>query len=162
MNRPDTQCNLVAALFRLENSTTPREMQEVLQRLSERLADPQYSSLRRDFSLFACWKLRRKVNDRRIPEITDLWEIHQMLEERQSEWWKQWKEEGKREGILEGKREGILEGKREGIQLVLRQRFGTLPPWADQRLAQATEADLVRWAKEVLNPTLSLEELLET
>jgi hypothetical protein len=129
-------------------------MQRVLQSLSEWLADPQYTSLRRNFSLFACWKLRRRVNDRTIPESADLLEIHLMLEERQLDWWEQWK----LEGILEGKREGEA----RLLQLVLTQRFGVLSAWAEERLAQATEADLVRWAKEVLNPTLSLEQLLKT
>jgi flagellar biosynthesis/type III secretory pathway protein FliH len=116
------------------------------------------------------------MNDRTIPETVDLGEIHSMLEERRLDWWEQWKlegiQEGRREGVLEGRREGklqgILEGKREGIlegearllQLILSQRFKSLPAWADERLTQATEADLVRWAKNVLAPTLSLEEIL--
>ena len=184
----DTKSNLVAALFRLEHSRTPDDLKRVLRSLNEWLADPQCASLRRDFSLFASWQLRRRVNDRTIPETADLREIHGMLEERQLDWWEQWKlegiqegklegkregkREGKLEGILEGKLEGILEGmragKRQGIlegearllQLILAQRFGPLPVWADERLTQATESDLARWAKDVLDPTLSLEELL--
>ena len=148
----DTKSNLVAALFRLEHSQTPEDMKRILRSLNEWLADPQCASLRRDFSLFASWQLQRRMNDRTISETIDLREIHSMLEERQLDWWERWKSEGKREGILEG--EARL------LQLILVQRFGPLPAWADERLTQATEADLVRWAKGVLTPAQSLEKIL--
>lgn len=168
----DTKSNLVAALFRLGHSQTPDDMKRIVRSLNEWLADPECASLRRDFSLFASWQLRRRVNDRSISETADLQEIHSMLEEREHDWWEQWKLEGLREGRLVGMREGKLEGKQEGkregilvgevrlLQRILAQRFGPLPPWADERLTQAREIDLLRWAKDVLNPTRSLEELL--
>lgn len=103
-----------------------------------------------------------------------------MLEKREMEWWEQWKiegvlegrREGKLEGMLvgrrEGKLEGMLEGKREGILVgearllhrLLERRFGSLPTWAEARLAKAVEEDLVRWGERVLDPTVSLEQLL--
>ena len=68
----DGKTNLVAALFRLEHSRTTQDMERVLLSLSEWLADPKYASLRRDFSQFATWQLRRKVKDPTIPETADL------------------------------------------------------------------------------------------
>ena len=168
----DNKTNLVAALFRLEHSRTARDMERVLLSLSEWLADPKCASLRRDFSLFASWQLRQKVKDPTIPETADLLEIRSMLEKREMEWWEQWKIEGvlegRREGKLEGKLEGMLEGKREGILVgearllhrLLERRFGSLPTWVEARLAKAVEEDLVRWGERVLDPTLSLEQLL--
>ena len=105
----DTKSNLVAALFRLEHSRTPDDLKRVLRSLNEWLADPQCASLRRDFSRFASWQLRRKVNDRTIPETADLQEIPACLKNDNWTRWEQWKQEG----IEEGRREGKLEGKSE-------------------------------------------------
>jgi flagellar biosynthesis/type III secretory pathway protein FliH len=130
------------------------------------------------------WQLRRKVKDPTIPELADLVEIRNMLEERRLEWWEQWKQEGLREGRLEGKvegriegktegrregkREGMLEGERKGIRegearvlhRLLERRFGRLPAWVDTRLATAAEEDLVRWSELTLDSGRSLEEVL--
>jgi hypothetical protein len=103
-----------------------------------------------------------------------------MLERQEMEWWQEWeikgllrgRREGKLEGMLvgrrEGKLEGMLEGKREGIlagearllHRLLERRFGSLPTWVEARLAKAVEEDLVRWGERVLDPTMSLEQLL--
>ncbi len=150
--RLDNTTNLVAALFGLEHSRTPQDMERVLLSLSESLAEARYASLRRDFSLFASWQLRRKVKDPTIPEIADLLEIRNMLEEHGLDWWERWKQEGLREGKREG--EAHL------LHRVLERRFGPLPAWADERLSKAAEEDLVRWGERTLDPSLSLEELL--
>jgi predicted transposase YdaD len=117
---------------------------------------PKYASLRRDFSQFASWQLRRKVKDPTIPETADLLEIRSMLEERGLDWWEQWK----REGMLEGERKGILVGEARLLHRLLERRFGSLPTWVEARLAKAVEEDLVRWGERVLEPTVSLEQLL--
>ena len=178
--RLEGMTNLAAALFRLEHSRTPRDMEQVLISLSECLRDGKYSSLRRDFSLFASWQLQRKVKDSTIPETADMMEIRCMLEERRLEWWEQWKLEGlaegrqlgRQEGLAEGKQEGLVEGKREGkregilegearlLHRLLERRFGCLPAWAEERLVKATEEDLVRWGERTLDATVSLEQLL--
>jgi hypothetical protein len=144
----DSKTNLVAALFRLEHSCTTEDMERVLLSLSEWLADPKYASLRRDFSRFASWQLRRKVNDPTIPETTDLLEIRSMLEERRLDWWEQWK------------LEGILVGEARLLHRLLERRFGSVPTWVEARLAKAVEEDLVRWGERVLDPNASLEQLL--
>jgi flagellar biosynthesis/type III secretory pathway protein FliH len=122
--------------------------------------------------------LRRKVKDPTIPETVDLLEIRSMLEERETDWWEEWKLEGRREGLLEGRREGKLEGMLEGklegklegilvgearlLHRLLERRFGSLPTWVEARLAKAVEEDLVRWGERVLDPTVSLEQLLRS
>ena len=102
-----------------------------------------------------------------IPEMTDLLELRNMLEERELEfdsWCAQARHEGIREGLRLGLREGILEGKRQGgatlLSCLLGSRFGTLPAWVYERLSKATEPDLVRWGGEMLDPKLSLEQVL--
>jgi hypothetical protein len=154
----DSKANFVAALFRLELSRTAQDMKQVLSSLADWLADPKYTSLRRDFSRFASFRLRRSVKDPTIPEMTDLLEVRSMLEERQLDWWEQWKHEG----LVEGKREGIREGEARLLRHLLEGRFGILPAWVDERLSKATEADLVRWGAQVLDPASTLEQLLGT
>jgi hypothetical protein len=123
-------------------------MERVLLRLSEWLADPRHASLRRDFSRFASWQLRRKVKDPTISETADLLEIRSMLEERRLDWWEQWK------------REWMLEGEARLLHRLLERRFGSLPTWVETRLAKAVEEDLVQWGERVLDPAVSLEQLL--
>jgi hypothetical protein len=44
------------------------------------------------------------------------------------------------------------------VELLLRQRFGALPEWVQERLGQADRAKLERWALRVLSAA-SLDEV---
>jgi hypothetical protein len=90
--------------------------------------------------------------------MTDLLEVQRMLEERELDWWEQWKQEG----ILEGKREGIREGETMLLRQLLEGRFGPLPAWVEERLSKAAETDLVSWGRQLLDPALSLEQLFRS
>lgn len=65
---------------------------------------------------------------------------------------------GEQKGCAEGRQEGRQEGRREGTQseaarilgLQSRLRFGTLPDWAEARLAQAPLEQLEGWIEAVL------------
>ncbi len=66
---------------------------------------------------------------------------------------------GKREGISMGKREGLAIGERKGISktllTLLRLRFGRIPKGMQQKLSDATEAQIKHWVTRLLNaPTL--------
>jgi hypothetical protein len=116
--------NLAAALFRLENSRTPKDVQRVLAVLVVWLRDPAQDSLRRAFTTW----LRRVLLPARlptvsIPEVQDLGEIQSMLAERVIEWTEQWKAEGLQQGLQQGRQEGLAAER----ALLLRQtqrRFG--------------------------------------
>jgi predicted transposase/invertase (TIGR01784 family) len=113
--------NLVAALFRLENSRGVGDVRRVLEALLEWLKEPEQESLRRAFVLwFKRVFLPARVPDAEVPELQDLQEVQTMLAERVVEWTRQWKEEGLREGreegIQQGRQEGIQQGRQEGIQ----------------------------------------------
>jgi hypothetical protein len=47
-------------------------------------------------------------------------------------------------------RQGIQKGKAEMLSELLTERFGMLPDWTSQRLAEAEEPDFAIWAKRVL------------
>jgi flagellar biosynthesis/type III secretory pathway protein FliH len=111
--------------------------------------------------------LRRLMPGQEIPEVNELQEIDTMLAETVDEWTKQWKEDGLREGrqqgLQEGRQKGLQEGRQEGrqegvqqgeaalLQKQLEHRFGVLPAWLPERLAQASPAQLERWGLEVLD-----------
>jgi len=54
---------------------------------------------------------------------------------------KQGEEKGRREGRLEGR----LDGERRMFLLVIRKRFGEIPPAVETRVAQAQQAELEAW-----------------
>jgi hypothetical protein len=62
-------------------------------------------------------------------------------------------------GVRLARAEGREEGERSLLRMLLRQRFGELPPSAEARLAQAHEADLARWAGQLLTAT-SIDEAI--
>ena len=99
--------NVVAALFRLENSPDTEAVERVLAVLKEWLAGPEHAELRR---IFVIW-LRFVFLPGRMPgvefsHLNDLQEIHSMLAERVVEWTEQWKREGLEQGLKEGLQQG--------------------------------------------------------
>jgi len=151
--------NLTAALFRLENSRTPQDVEQVLQALIAWLQSPEQSGLRRSFTVW----LKRVFLPGRMPEtsfseIHDLQEVQSMLSERVKEWTKDWKqqgiEEGKQIGIEEGKQIGIQEGHQEGesefLLYLLEQCFGTVSDAVRARIRSADTQTLLIWGKRIL------------
>jgi flagellar biosynthesis/type III secretory pathway protein FliH len=73
-------------------------------------------------------------------------------------------QEGIEQGIQQGIQEGIQKGIAQGEALVLmrqmRQRFGELPYWAEERLARAGRNDLEQWAERILEAR-TLEEIFD-
>ncbi|HEY6333541.1 MAG TPA: hypothetical protein VI756_29740 [Blastocatellia bacterium] len=70
-------------------------------------------------------------------------------------------EDGRQNGEREGKREGKLEGELTIRRRQLGIRFGTLPEWAEARLANGSPSDIELFGYRVLGPDLSLEEVLK-
>ena len=70
-----------------------------------------------------------------------------------------------RRAIERGLQQGPLEGRQEGESLVLRRlltrRFGSLPAWVEQRLEQASPAELEQWVERVLDAR-TLEEVFQS
>lgn len=119
--------NLAAALFRLERSRGPEDVQRVLEALLQWLDVPALSELRRSFGV---WMrevlLPARVPGAVIPQMSDLEEVKSMLAERVVEWTQEWKQEGFEEGL----RQGIANtaATLRGMLLAsLEERFGALP-----------------------------------
>jgi len=95
--------NLAAALFRLEKSSGPEDMREMVGALAAWLKAPEQTSLRRAFTVW----IRRVLLPARmpgvnIPELVDLQEVQTMLAERVMEWTEQWKQQGMQQACNKG------------------------------------------------------------
>ena len=134
------ESNTVGGIIRIEKRGTPADIRRAVARLHQRLQGAQYDSLRR---ALVVWinrvVLRRLMSDQAIPEVNELQEIDAMLAETVDSWTRQWKEEGR------------LEGESTLLQKLFERRFGPLPEWASQRLAEATGEQLEAWALDVLD-----------
>ncbi|MEO5340564.1 MAG: Rpn family recombination-promoting nuclease/putative transposase [Magnetococcus sp. MYC-9] len=65
------------------------------------------------------------------------------------------REEGEQRGEQKGRQEGRQEGKAETLTRLLQHRFGDLPPWVAQKIADATSPTLDKWTLQILGaPTL--------
>ena len=124
--------NVAAALFRLEKSREPDNLQPVVTALLEWVQDPE---LRRSFATFLLKNLLpARMPGIEIPEVADLQEVKSMLAERVKEWTHQWKQEGLEEGLQKGLEKGRQEGREDALvearEVLLRdlvKRFGPLP-----------------------------------
>jgi hypothetical protein len=140
--------NLVAALFRLEKSRAPENIESILGALIEWLQAPEQDSLRRAFTV---WIKRVLLPGRlpgvHLPEVGNLLEIKTMLAESVIEWTQDWKQQGLQEGLQQGK-VALLERQ-------LSKRFGPLNESTRSRLNNATLVQLEDWAERLLDaPTL--------
>ena len=91
--------NLMAALFRLENSRTPEAVSQVLENLIVWLTMPEQASVRRAFTVW----LKRVFLPGRIPgveiaEVHDIQEVKTMLAELVKEWTREWERQGMEKG----------------------------------------------------------------
>lgn len=149
--------NLVAALFRLEHGPDPESVRDVLTTLGTWLADPEQTELRRSFMIWLREAfLRTRLPGVELPELQDFSEVRSMLTERVLDWTRQWKQEG----LVEGRKEGRKEGEAMILRRLLIRRFGALPTWVDERLAQASTEELETWAERVLDAR-SLSEVFQ-
>jgi hypothetical protein len=152
--------NLVSALFAMENSRSPADIERVLSRLVEWLSLPGQTGLRRSFTVW----IKRVLLPGRVPgvdfeQVLDLQEVRSMLAERVKEWTRDWKqqgiEEGRRVGIEEGRKEGRQEGRQEGEAAVLlrqiERKFGSGAAEAYRaRIAEADAETLLDWSERIL------------
>jgi predicted transposase/invertase (TIGR01784 family) len=113
--------NLVAAIFRLENSTNETQMLNVINDLLKWLVSPEQIRIRRVFNI---WIKRVLLKSNKITQavnnLTNLTEVKTMLAENVANWHKQWEIQGMEKGI----EKGIEKGKAEKeLQMLNEQRL---------------------------------------
>ena len=155
--------NLVAALFRLEQSRTITDIQQILIHLIEWLQSQEQAGLRRDFTVW----LRRVILPRRspavmLPEIYELQEMHTMLAETVQQWYAEAEKQGRQQGLQQGRQEGRQEGQLEGERLLLKfqlqAKFGSLSPQIEEQL-NALDAEMLFYCAKRLLIATTLEEV---
>jgi predicted transposase YdaD len=162
--------NLVAALFRLENSRSAETICEVLGLLIEWLHDETQTPLRRAFTEW--------VNKVLLPgkapgiepgKVSELSEVKNMLAQRIEEWTQGWKQEGIEKGREEGREEGRKEGREKGFiegeaVFLVRQleiKFGPLEQLDIAMIKAADAGRLCIWGERVLTAGSLAEVLAE-
>lgn len=144
---------MAAALFRLENSRTPQDVERILAALVIWLQAPEQTSLRRAFTVW----LNRVFLPGKLPgvelgSINDLQEVQSMLAERVTEWTEEWKRQGRQEGRQEGEAALLLR--------LLELRFGPLDETSGARVRRADAETLLKWGERVLTVT-SLDDVFK-
>jgi len=108
--------NLVAALFRLENSRTREDIQQVLTCLLEWLEGTEQDSLRRAFTVWLKQVLLpKRLPAVSIPQLSELQEVKTMLAETVQKWYDEATAKGLMEGMAKGLTEGMAKGLTEGV-----------------------------------------------
>ena len=135
--------NLVAALFRLENSHNPELLLEVVTTLLDWLGSESQDSLRRAFTVWfgrVLFPNRFEVDSQ--PAVENLYEVKTMLAERVEEWKRNYREEGLQQGMHLG-----------ALELLLRQlekKFGKLSADIMATMKQANEEQIILWSERIL------------
>ena len=135
--------NLVAALFRLENSRSPEHLLNVVVELLRWLPGQKQDSLRRAFTVwFSRVLFPTRFDKKDQPVIEELGEVKTMLAERV----KNWNRESEERGLKRGMQKGAL-------QLLMRQlekKFGGLSPDLVNKLEQSDETQILLWSENIL------------
>ncbi|MCY2987371.1 MAG: DUF4351 domain-containing protein [Planctomycetota bacterium] len=135
--------NLVAALFRLENSWGVADIDGAIEALMVCLpAGAETDDLSRAFTGWIQRVVLRWLSGVKIPELENLQEVRTMLAERAEQWTRQWKEEGRQEG-RQGGEAGLLLRQ-------LERKFGPLEAVVRERITRADAERLLVWGERVL------------
>ena len=148
--------NLAAALFRLENSRSGADVDDVVKSLIEWLDAPEHAGLRRAFNTCIQQVILARNPGFPVTKLGDLKETGMLLSERIDELCEEWKQEGLQQGL----QHGLQQGEVSFLLRLLQKRFGELPDSIRGRLAQAPTEQLERWGERLLDAT-SLEALFD-
>ncbi|MGC8643069.1 MAG: Rpn family recombination-promoting nuclease/putative transposase [Isosphaeraceae bacterium] len=157
-----TLSNLVAALFRLENSRTLDDVRQVLDALAQWLNAPEQASLHNAFTVW----MNKVLLPRRMPGVefigpNDLQEVRSMLANRVAEWTEQWKQDGLHQGLHQGLQQGRQEAGAELLLRLLEHRFAPLEEAQRARIQSADLETIHRWADRLLTAQ-SVDEVIAT
>ena len=149
-------------MIRLETTTSPQVLRDIVSSLKERSRDPRYDSICRALLIWINRVVVMRFDPAApIPELDDLKEESIMLADNVLKWTEQLKHEGMllaiQQGMQRGKLEGRLEGEAAVLERLLTRRFGPLTDEVQAqvraRLYSADAEQLER--KRSMNPTLS-------
>ncbi len=121
---------LAAQLVKMEQAHTYEQFEQIKDRLKELLQGPGFASLSRMFAIWMQFALRRAGIIQEISNFYTLQEVN-MLFDNATKWKNVYIQEGREKGEEIGERRGEKRGEAIGrgtmLQLLLEDRFGTLP-----------------------------------
>ena len=140
--------NIVAILTRLKNVRDT--IDRILQRIVELEPGEREEALTRLLLLSELRDLGERVEQeaRKMPILNDILD-HKVLGREY------------KKGRQEGRQEGIQQGELTILRRLIEKRFGAIPSWAEERLAQLSSAELEKISERVLDAS-SLEDLLKS
>jgi flagellar biosynthesis/type III secretory pathway protein FliH len=100
------------------------------------------------------------IPEENIPNVTELQEIDNMLAERVEEWTEKWKQQGIKQGMQQGIQRGKQQGKSALLLRLVKNRFGKIPIWAEEKISTATKTELDEWSDNIFIAT-TIEELFQ-
>jgi hypothetical protein len=144
--------NLVAALFRMENSQTYREIDDALRSLLATLKGHESASLRRAFSVWINTVILPRLRGGSLDKVPNLQEMRAVLADQFPKWEAQFRASGMRVGQRIGLKKGRRNGHAELLLKQLRRRFGDeLPRRVLERVRRADVKQLGRWGEKLLD-----------
>ena len=156
-----TAKGISSELMRLERSNDLEYVQKSVKRLSQRLRDPEYQSLRRAFAIWIRRVLMERVALKEVlPAVQNLEEVDAMLAENVQDWTQKWVMQGVQRGRMEGEILGMGKGRAEGLSIgrssllgrLLARRFGAAFDARFQaRLQSASVEQLDQWGERILD-----------
>jgi predicted transposase YdaD len=149
----------VAALLQLEQSRGLTELPPIVEQLDVMLHGPELRELRRDFTIWLRQvALAARFDGEEIPDLRDLGELKDMIEQRVREWPRQWRAEGFQAGLREGHESGLREGQAQMLLRLAERRFGPSDPRLRARIEAAGPDQIAAWAERLLTAS-SLEDI---
>jgi len=141
--------SLAGLLFEMGSCADPRQLSRVIQRLDNLVYRPKDAALRRAFGeIVKVFLSNKKGYVLQVNNINDLTEIHNMLSKRLEQW---------EASVLE---KGIEKGESTLLHRQLTHRFGSLPQWAEDKLATADSETLEKWGLAFLEAD-SIDDVLQ-
>lgn len=141
--------NLMGAVVALEQSREPQDLRRVVAALQRRAWDPKDEELSRVFAEWV-WRLAQRLAPEETPPPAayTLEEVRMTLEERVSQWPRQWRQDG----LDQGRRQGLDQGLRQGLDQGLQQQRALLRRLAASRFGADAAGRLADVLEAVTDP----------
>ena len=139
--------NLVALVFRLENSRSPTDILGAVEQLVEWLSDDEQNSLRRAFTVWIGRVILARDKNQPEPiafKVAELYEVKRMLAERIKEWDRFGYRDGLHEEIQKGIQQGMQQGMQQSVLEALAIRQGFVPEEAQALIHQINDIERLR------------------
>ena len=151
---PESSRNRVEALFRVERSEKPEDLDAFVAMVKDLFPGEGYDNFKRAIIGWAYHVMQKALPSERLPEPSSVEEVQTMLQERVLPWGEQ--------KLAEGRAEGRAEGQRELVLRTARTRFGdSVAQVLSARLSRELSVDRLEQVLELIYSCASADTLLD-